>query len=414
MRIHHLVQIVSRLSRSLRETLNGEPRSARSVPARYLLPLAASPQETSHFELCNAYPLVPTVSRLSGLCLAFLLLGAHPGLAQRTLPDYSGITAGDRVRVTLKDGVSIDGHLMRMTDSTLVLSATKAPIAVLQLRSLPLEVSQVSVTMVLSDGSRVTGQVTGLTEQRLVFRKEGAIGNAFIDRSAVVVVSNRGRKAGESAVDLRHGEIALITKLTSYVNGAVTTRFLRDGEQPHQLALALAPGVRVRLTAPTIGEEAVVGTVVSVDSGGVIVLRPSTRVDREPEGDPQRIPWTAVTGIDVYKGRKTNGWKAAGYGAGGALSGAVVGAIVGTVYMLTQVRESSDEALALSVLVGSAYGGGHGAVIGLLIGGVIGAWPRDKWQTVPLSRLQIGLNRPRRDRFESKPEGMALNVSFKF
>ena len=402
MRIHHLVQIVSRLSRSLRETLNGEPRSARSVPARYLLPLAASPQETSHFELCNAYPLVPTVSRLSGLCLAFLLLGAHPGLAQRTLPDYSGITAGDRVRVTLKDGVSIDGHLMRMTDSTLVLSATKAPIAVLQLRSLPLEVSQVSVTLVLSDGSRVTGQVTGLTQQRLVFRKEGATGNVFVDRSEVVAVSNRGRKTGQSAVDLRHGEIALITKLTSYVNGAVTTRFLRDGEQPHQLALALAPGVRVRLTAPTIGEEAVVGTVVSVDTAGTIVVRPSQRVGTDGEPSLLSIPSAAVKRLEISQGRHSSVSGGAGGALGGLMGGVLAGALLGS--------------LATGPEAGMAYLGTLplGAAVGLVIGTVIGARPRDHWQTVPLSRLQIGLNRPRRDRFESKPEGMALNVSFKF
>ena len=334
--------------------------------------------------------------------LVVLLLTAGVSSAQEPPADYTGITLGDRVRVVLKDGMSIDGRLMRMTDSTLVLSAAKAPIAVLQQRSLPLEVSQTSVTLLLSNGSRMTGQVVGLTEQRLVFRKEGTTGNVFVNRLEVVAVSNRGRKTGQSAVDLRHGEIALITKLTSYVNGAVTTRFLRDGEQPHQLALALAPGVRVRLTAPTIGEEAVVGTVVSVDTAGTIVVRPSQRVGTDGEPSLLSIPSAAVKRLEISQGRHSSGSDGAVGSVVGLMGGVVAGALLGS--------------LATGPEAGMAYLGTLplGAAVGLVIGTVIGARPRDHWQTVPLSRLQIGLNRPRRDRFESKPEGMALNVSFKF
>lgn len=93
-----------------------------------------------------------------------------------------------------------------------------------------------------------------------------------------------------------------------------------------------------------------------------------------------------------------------------------MGAIVGTVYLLTTVKanEHSGETLALSGFYGSIIGGGSGAATGLLIGTVIGAWPRDHWQTVPLSRIQIGFNRPKMERFAIKPEGMALNVSFRF
>ena len=355
----------------------------------------------------GTHHLIQIVFRLSGLCLAFLLLGAHPGLAQRTLPDYSGITAGDRVQVTLQGGMFLSGHLMRMTDSTLVLSTTKAPIAVLQLRSLPLEVSAANVTLVLSDGSRVTGQVTRLTDQRVLFMKKGMTGNRFIDRESVVAVLPVGHKPGEFELVMRLDELEAVPRI---VTGETVYRPIAS------VKVALAPGVRVRLTAPTIGEKAVVGTVVSVDSGGVIVLRPSARVDRETEGAPVSIPWTAVTGIDVYKGRKTNGWKAGGYGAGGALSGAVVGAIVGTVYLLNTVKanEHSGETLALSGVYGSIIGGGIGAAAGLLIGTVIGAWPREQWREAPLYSIQIGLNRPRMERFAAKPEGMALNVSFKF
>ena len=394
MRTHHLIQIVSRLSRSLRETLNGEPRSARSVPARYLLPLAASPQETSHFELCNAYPLVPTVSRLSGLCLAFLLLAAGASSAQNPPVGYPGMAPGDLVRVVLKDGMSIDGRLMRMTDSTLVLSAAKAPIAVLQQRSLPLEVSQTSVTLLLSNGSRMTGQVVGLTEHRLVFRKEGTTGNVFVDRSEVVAVSNRGRKTGASAVALRKEEITLITKLTSYVNGVGA------------LSVLLKPGARVRVKAFSLGESPVIGTLVSLNPEGIVTFKPDGKNSIESERQPASFSMASIKQFEISKGTGMNRGLT-------VLKGLGIGAGLGTVGGIILYAMASDDFLAVLFVPAGLI---IGTPIGLLCGMVAAAveQPTERWQTVPVSRIWLSLGMPRRDRFASKPEGMALNVSFKF
>ena len=363
MRSHHLVQIVSRLSRSLRETLN--------------------------FERCNAYPLVPTVSRLSGLCLAFLLLGAHPGLAQRTLPDYSGITAGDRVQVTLQGGMSLSGHLMRMTDSTLVLSATKAPIAVLQLRSLPLEVSQTSVTLLLSNGSRVTGQVVGRTEQRLVFRKEGATGNVFVERSEVVAVSNRGRKAGESAIVFRHGEIAKLDRLNSPVS-----------------IVLLEPGVRVRVKARELGKSPVIGTVVSVNDDGILLLQPIGKDSAVVEQAPVSFPVASANSFEISQGVRT-------YPEWTVLKGLGIGAGLGTVGGVILYSAKSNEFGSIyAVPVGSIVG----ASVGLLYGVISAVYekPTEQWQTVPKSRIRLSLGTPRRDRFDPVTGGLAVNMAFRF
>ena len=333
--------------------------------------------------------------------LVVLLLTAGVSSAQEPPADYTGITLGDRVRVVLKDGMSLSGHLMRMTDSTLVLSTTKAPIAVLQLRSLPLEVSAANVTLVLSDGSRVTGQVTGLTEQRLVFRKEGAIGNAFIDRSAVVAVSNRGRKAGESAVELRKEEITLITKLTSYVNGVGA------------LPVLLKPGARVRVKAFSLGKSPVIGTVVSVNPVGIITVQPDGKSGIESEPQPVSFPIASVKrfGFEISKGTGMNRGmtvlKGLGIGAGLGTVGGII------LYLMTNGNDTVYHGIEILYIPGGLI---VGTPVGLL-GGIIAAaaqQPSERWQTVPVSRIRLSLGMPRRDRFDPATSGLTANLTFRF
>ena len=138
------------------------------------------------------YPLVQIVSRLSSLCLAFLLLGAPIGLAQIPSSRATRLTPGTPVRVTLQRGPAFAGQVLQSTDSTLVLSSETIPLELLQQQSLPLRVSYAVVVIRWADGTRTAGQVIGLTERAVVFQKLGGIGVATRDRRAVVTVSRPG------------------------------------------------------------------------------------------------------------------------------------------------------------------------------------------------------------------------------
>lgn len=327
--------------------------------------------------------------------LVVLLLTAGVSSAQEPPADYTGITLGDRVRVVLKDGMSIDGRLMRMTDSTLVLSAAKAPIAVLQQRSLPLEVSQTSVTLLLSNGSRMTGQVVGLTEQRLVFRKEGTTGNVFVNRLEVVAVSNRGRKTGASAVAFQKAEIALITRPTNEVaTGGITTPVL------------LKPGARVRVKTSDFGNSPVIGTLVSLNPEGIVTFKPDGKNSIESERQPASFSMASIKQFEISKGTGMNRGLT-------VLKGLGIGAGLGTVGGIILYAMASDDFLAVLFVPAGLI---IGTPIGLLCGMVAAAveQPTERWQTVPVSRVRLSLGMPRRDRFDPATSGLTANLTFRF
>ena len=332
--------------------------------------------------------------------LVVLLLTAGVSSAQEPPADYTGITLGDRVRVILKEGMSIDGRLMRMTDSTLVLSAAKAPIAVLQQRSLPLEVSQTSVTLLLSNGSRMTGQVVGLTEQRLVFRKEGTTGNVFVNRSEVVAVSNRGRKTGASAVAFQKAEIALITRPTNEVaTGGITTPVL------------LKPGARVRVKTSDFGNSPVIGTLVSLNPEGIVTFKPDGKNSIESERQPASFSMASIKQFEISKGTGMNRGltvlKGLGIGAGLGTVGGII------LYLMTNGNDTAYRGIEIlyipaGLIVGTPVG---------LLGGIIAAaaqQPSERWQTVPVSRVRLSLGMPSRDRFDPATSGLTANLTFRF
>jgi len=147
-----------------------------------------------------------------------------------------------------------------------------------------------------------------------------------------------------------------------------------------QQVLPVAPGARVRVTAPTVAEGTVVGTVASAHS--------DTLVLEVNEDSLLAIPLTTVTSLEVSEGQSSS--------AGGlAVVGGFVGIFAGALIASSNVEESSSGGLA---------GGGYerelatvgGAVAGLFVGAIVGAGigsaiMTENWKDVPVDEIRVGL-----------------------
>ena len=154
-------------------------------------------------------------------------------------------------------------------------------------------------------------------------------------------------------------------------------------------SLALTPGQRVRLTAPSLGIERQ-PAVVEERRGDALVVAADSAMS---------IPVTSLTRLEVYQGRHGHFWKGAGIGF---LAGAVAGALLGPL-----LAECPSYGCDTSPAVQGAVGGVVFGVAGGVVGGVLGAFARsDRWEEVPLG--QLGLRAvPRHDGF-----GIAVGARF--
>ncbi len=149
----------------------------------------------------------------------------------------------------------------------------------------------------------------------------------------------------------------------------------------------VAPGSRIRVSAPTVSSRPIVGEVVAVHSDTLVIdasawVRGRTQWERLEEAE---IPLGSLTRLEVSQGKKSNVGK-------GALIGGLVGAGVGLALGLAASAEDSEGFAPVGpegagdVLGVSAIMGGLGAGIGALIGAIS---PGERWKEVPLDRLRI-------------------------
>jgi hypothetical protein len=150
----------------------------------------------------------------------------------------------------------------------------------------------------------------------------------------------------------------------------------------------VAPGDRVRVTAPTIDRDPLVGTLVS--------MGPDTCVlEVEGRAEPLALPLAPVTRLEVSRGQKSHTLWGAGIGL---VAGGAAGAAIGS------ASSRGDE---YSGLVTLAYAAG-GAWLGLLFGTAIGAVIRtERWELVDLQPVRVGLTPHGR-------RGLAVSVSVAF
>jgi hypothetical protein len=148
----------------------------------------------------------------------------------------------------------------------------------------------------------------------------------------------------------------------------------------------VAPGDRVRVTAPTIDPDPFVGTLVSMGADTCVL-------EIEGRAEPLALPLASVTSLEVWRERES---KLAQGAAIGVLIGGAVGAALGAA-----VCRVEDEVCAVP-------SGGIGASVGLLFGLLVGEESgRDRWEVVDLQSVRVSLTPLGR-------RGLAVSASIRF
>jgi hypothetical protein len=140
-----------------------------------------------------------------------------------------------------------------------------------------------------------------------------------------------------------------------------------------QVRLPLAPGQRVRVTAPSASMRNEVATIEAITADTLVLVRMWA-------GQSLRsaVPLASVQGMDMSRRRR-------GHAGVGAALGGMLGFIAGTIADRQCERTCGIICICLYRPVG--------AVVGLGLGAICGAgWKTDLWEPVPLDRLRVGLS----------------------
>jgi hypothetical protein len=135
-------------------------------------------------------------------------------------------------------------------------------------------------------------------------------------------------------------------------------------------------GARVRVLAPRVAERSLVGVLLANDGDGLLVKR-------DEGGVSVTIPRSAITRLEVSRGRKSKMRAALIGAAAGAGAGAAVGAMTWSEGDQYFYFDKGSYIAVNSVLLG-----GIGALVGALL-------PQgEKWQVVSTGRPSIGVLAP--------------------
>jgi hypothetical protein len=156
----------------------------------------------------------------------------------------------------------------------------------------------------------------------------------------------------------------------------------------------LATGNRVQVTSPAHRADKVVGTVLAIQNDTLVL-------QVEKITDPVRLPFSAITKIQVSRGQRRRV-------GDGLIMGGAIGAGVG---MLLGFAAGDDDPGILAMSAGdkAAIGAVLLGVAGAGLGGLLGARStKERWEPVPLGGVaaRIGMA-PRGD-------GVALRLSARF
>lgn len=138
-------------------------------------------------------------------------------------------------------------------------------------------------------------------------------------------------------------------------------------------------GDRVRVSAPSVSEDPLVGTVLVMDSDSCVI-------DVEGRYKPVAVPLTSLESVEVYRGQRS-------FAAQGAAGGAIGGGIIGVGLAIKVCHDwdacrwdNENKTLLVTVVAGVG-----GAVLGAGLGALVGAFSKtDSWEELPLDEIRVG------------------------
>jgi outer membrane lipoprotein SlyB len=139
----------------------------------------------------------------------------------------------------------------------------------------------------------------------------------------------------------------------------------------------ILPGQRTRITAPALVSHAILGKIYTLRSPDTIVVVTDRFYPNEP--DAWRVSLKDIKKYQIPVGYRNRSLV-------GAIAGACVGAVISTAFALVDSdRRASERAFPYPATI---TGGG-------IIGGLAGALSKsERWRTVPVDRLKLGLPLP--------------------
>ncbi len=139
----------------------------------------------------------------------------------------------------------------------------------------------------------------------------------------------------------------------------------------------VTPGARVRVSAPTVAERPLLGTVVALEVDTLIV-------DARGYAHPLALPLASLAWLEVSRGQKSRTLKGAGIGF---LVGGAAGLATAAIWCAIDC-DAGDPYTGLVYAALGVLGAGVGALTGAIIGSTIKV---DRWLDVPLYQLRVGL-----------------------
>ena len=151
-----------------------------------------------------------------------------------------------------------------------------------------------------------------------------------------------------------------------------------------QVQPPLESGKRIRVAAPLVGSERMVGVYLSHDDT-------TMQLQTEAQVAPLTIPLVYVTRLELSQGRKSNALK-------GLVIDSASGVVLGIVAGLVVGQENGDNPCgggrpAECAAIGAVAVGATGALVGLGIGALSKS---ERWNEVSLDRLRVSIV-PQRD-----------------
>ncbi len=156
-----------------------------------------------------------------------------------------------------------------------------------------------------------------------------------------------------------------------------------------QEGLLVAPGDSVRVTAPTVAPDPLVGTLVSLGADACVL-------EVAGHAEPLRLPLASVTGLEVRREGESQT-------ANGAFLGALFGGVAGAGIGIAMCSGGCEAEVPQVAAVYGGIGAGLGLLVGLSIGSESGP---DRWVSVDLQSIRVSLITGR--------HGLAVSVQVAF